>query len=299
MSDTLLDGIEHKLDSIGRDLWKVDGPDDALDKVLDKLLLLRAQVEVQKTLQTTANLLRRQPSDKALPKQQATKVKHLIRFVFREETRGGDRHKQLRDLDCDALKLCALSYTTEDMVKMENAKFTLLQSHAAEFLQNRKLSGLLYRTDVDKAVDAELGGPVDELSFDKFMRSHMDRRLSNRKRKYDAITSPSQVAQVNSQVVVPGEAGRSPDALRLHAKNAESASHGDVFALTLEDARYAISSDQGVRSIFLTNPSVNTESSFLTAWVSQEMGTYLGGRGQKLDYKYTLTKGVEGVRREV
>jgi hypothetical protein len=81
--------------------------------------------------------------------------------------------------------------------------------------------------------------------------------------------------------------------------SAGSVSHGDVFALTIEDARYAMSSDQGVRSIFLTNPNVQTESSFLTAWVSQEMGTYLGERGQKLDYKYRLTKAVEGLGREI
>ena len=125
---------------------------------------------VQKSLQITVNLLRQQQNDKALPKQQATKVKHLIRFVFWKQARGGDRHRQLRDLDCDTLKFCGLSYTTEDIVKMEDAKFALLQSHSVEYMHSRKLSHLLYRPDVDKAVDAKLEDPDDESSFDKFMQ---------------------------------------------------------------------------------------------------------------------------------
>jgi hypothetical protein len=42
---------------MGEELWNIDGLDDVLDKVLERLLLLKAQLEVQKSLQAIANLL--------------------------------------------------------------------------------------------------------------------------------------------------------------------------------------------------------------------------------------------------
>jgi hypothetical protein len=170
MSTDLLERIERDLCKMGEELWNIDGPDDVLDKVLEKLSLLKIQLEVQKSLQDTANLLRRQPSDKALPKQQATKVKHFIRFVFRKDSRGEGRHRQLRNLDCDALKFCGLSYTTEEIVKLGDVDFEILQKRVAEFICHRNLSYLLYRPDVDKAVDSKLEDPEDDESFDKFMQ---------------------------------------------------------------------------------------------------------------------------------
>jgi hypothetical protein len=178
MSADLLARIERDLSKMGDELWNIDGPDDILDKVLKRLLLLKAQLEVQKSLQATANLLRQVPSDKALPKQRATKVKHLVRFTFRRNSRqellerGEEgRHRKLRKLDCDALKLCGLSYTTEEIVKMGDAEFEILQKRVAEFISHRNLSYLLYRPDVDKAVDSKLEDPEDDESFDKFMQS--------------------------------------------------------------------------------------------------------------------------------
>jgi hypothetical protein len=170
MSADLLEGIERDLFKVGEELWNIDGPDDVLDEVLKKISLLKVQLEIQKSLQATANLLQRQPSDKALPKQQATKVKHFIRFVFRKNSRGEGRHRQLRNLDCDALKFCGLSYTTEEIVKLGDAEFEILQNSVAEFIHHRNLSHLLYRPDVDKAVDAKLEDPEDDESFDKFMQ---------------------------------------------------------------------------------------------------------------------------------
>jgi hypothetical protein len=183
MSADLLARIERDLSKVGEELWNIDGPDD-LNGVLRKVSLLKAQLEVQKSLQATANLLRRQPCDKALPKQQATKVKHLIRLAFRKNSRqellerGEDgeegkegRHRKLRKLDCDALKLCGLSYTTEEIVKLGDAEFEILEKRAAEFISHRNLSYLLYRPDVDKAVDSKLEDPEDDELFDKFMQS--------------------------------------------------------------------------------------------------------------------------------
>jgi hypothetical protein len=180
MSIDLLARIERDLSKMGEELWNFDGPDSVLDKVFERLSLLKSQIDVQKSLQATANLLRRVPSDKALPKQQATKVKHLVRSVFRRAKDGKDgkevkegkgRHQKLRKLDCDALKLCGLSYTTEEIVKIGDAEFEILQKRTEEFIRHRNLSHLLYRLDVDKAVDSKLEDPEDEELFDAFLQS--------------------------------------------------------------------------------------------------------------------------------
>ena len=180
MSADLLARIERDLSKMGEELWNIDGPDDILDKVFKRLILLKAQVEVQKSLQATANLLRQIPSSKALPKQQATKVKNLVRFTFRKNSRqellkqgkaGREgRHRKLRKLDCDDLKLCGLSYTTEEIVKLGNAEFEILQNRVAEFSSHRNLSCHLYRPDVDKAVHSKLEDPEDSESFNKFIQ---------------------------------------------------------------------------------------------------------------------------------
>lgn len=177
MSADLLARIERDLCKMGEEIWNIDSPDDVVDQVLARVSLLKAQLEVQKSLQSTANLLRRVPGDKALPKQQATKVKHLVRFAFRKNScqellkRGKEgRHRKLRKLDCDALKLCGLSYTTEEIVKLGDAEFEILQKRVEEFVRCRNLSYLLYRPDVDKAVDSKLEDPEDDESFDKFMQ---------------------------------------------------------------------------------------------------------------------------------
>jgi hypothetical protein len=70
--------------------------------------------------------------------------------------------------------------------------------------------------------------------------------------------------------------------------------YGDAFAVNIEDARYALSSDEDTGDIYLTNPkiennpenerSIKDKRSFLTAWISEEMGIYLGKRGRLLGY---------------
>lgn len=82
MSADLLVRIEHDLFKMREELWNIDGSDDILNKVLKRLLLLKVQLKVQKSLQATANLLWQVLSNKALSKQWAMKVKHLICFTF-------------------------------------------------------------------------------------------------------------------------------------------------------------------------------------------------------------------------
>ncbi|KJK73843.1 hypothetical protein H634G_10874 [Metarhizium anisopliae BRIP 53293] len=276
MADATLKRLEEELEKIRQDLWDVDSSDDALDKVLAKITSLKAQFEVQKSLQVTANLLRRQPKDRALPKQQATKVKHLIRFVFRKDSRGGDRSQQLRQLDCDSLKLCGLTYTTEDIVKMEHEKFELVRTLAAEFMLNRQLSPLLYRPDVDKAVDAVVEEPDDQESkYNAFASPNEDHQGGyNGGRTIDNIDAPA-----NSELHDAANQGTTERATSNKYK-------GGVFIVRKEDARYAMSLDQHIWEIWLTNPEqrYNTydgkKRSFLTLWVSEEMGKELGKRGK-------------------
>jgi hypothetical protein len=168
MSVDLLKRIERDLCSIGEELWKVDGQDDVLDGVLKEISLLKAQLNVQKSLQPIANLLRRQPMKRALPNQKATKVKRFIRFIFRKGS-GEDRYKELRNLDCDVLKFCGLTYTVEELVKLDDAEFDILKRGAADFVRHRNLSSLLYRPDVDKAVESTFEDPDDEDLYDKFL----------------------------------------------------------------------------------------------------------------------------------
>lgn len=57
-----------------------------------------------------------------------------------------------------------------EIVKLGNAEFEILQKRAAEFISHRDLSQLLYRPDVDKAVDSKLEDPEDDEEFDKFLQ---------------------------------------------------------------------------------------------------------------------------------
>lgn len=170
MSADLLRRVEQDLENLGEELWNVDGPDDLLDRVLEKTSLLKAQLNVQKSLQPVANLLRQHPTKKALPKQKATKVKHLIRFAFRKNDRGDSRHKRLRDVDCDVLKFCGLSYTTEEILKLDHAELDILVRRAVDFMRHRNLSSVLYRRDVDKAVESTFEDPENESEYHSFMQ---------------------------------------------------------------------------------------------------------------------------------
>ncbi len=52
---------------------------------------------------------------------------------------------------------------------MDDAEFEFLLKHREEFFHRRRLSQLLYRRDVDKAVDARVD-PDDDGSYDNFIQ---------------------------------------------------------------------------------------------------------------------------------
>jgi len=74
-------------------------------------------------------------------------------------------------LDYDTLKLYGLSYTTKEIIKISGVEFKFLQNRVAEFLSYRDLFYLLYRSDMDKAINSKLEDPKDDKLFDNFIQS--------------------------------------------------------------------------------------------------------------------------------
>lgn len=63
---------------------------------------------------------------------------------------------------------------------MGDAEFELLRTRGPKFFHCRELSRLLYRPDVDKAVDAMVNDPDD--SYDKFMEGTEQGNLKQARR---------------------------------------------------------------------------------------------------------------------
>ncbi|KAH8595113.1 hypothetical protein B0O99DRAFT_594716 [Bisporella sp. PMI_857] len=273
MSEDLLARIERDLCKMGAEIWTINGP---VDTLLEKVTQLKAQLEVHVSLQATAELLQTTNKGEPLPNQQATKVKHFVRLTFQVNSRKPrkkndcreDRYRRLRQLDCDALKLCGLSYTAEDIINISNAEFEILHQHVEDFVRHRNLSKLLYGPDVNKAVESNIENIDDNQSFNKFMQAH-------KKRKYDETESPHKAAQasVNCPTGAPEE-----------AKGSSMNSYGDVYALDLVDAQKALSRNEDVMEIYLTIPYKENENktAFLTSWVSADLGILLSKTGRLL-----------------
>jgi hypothetical protein len=102
--------------------------------VLERLLLLHAQLKVKSVFQTTAKLLREHQNDKGFPNKQANRVKYFIKFFFEKTTRRNERQICLQRLDCNALKFCGLSYKIKDMLELLSAEFNCLIAKVEDFI---------------------------------------------------------------------------------------------------------------------------------------------------------------------
>jgi hypothetical protein len=58
----------------------------------------------------------------------------------------------------------------EEIVKLSDIEFKILQKRVEEFIYHRNLSYLLYHPDMDKVVDSKLEDPENDKSFNKFMQ---------------------------------------------------------------------------------------------------------------------------------
>ena len=79
-----------------------------------------------------------------------------------------------------------------------------------------------------------------------------------------------------------------PNGRELIEKASTKEYKGDAFIVTKDDARYALSLDEHVGEIWMTNPESRYNAydakkrSFLTLWVSETMGKELGRRGKPM-----------------
>jgi len=181
MSVHALQEVERNLDKAIEDIWDCGDLDDVFDSMLQRLSRLEAQLNVQRSLQRTAKLLQEHTRHKVLPNQQATRVKHFIRFTFEKTTRGNERHTRLRKLECNALKFCGLTYKIKEVLELPAAQFDSLVANVGAFVRRHDLSQYLYRDDIDKAVHSKFD-PEDEVIFKEFLKSHVEHRPTKRKR---------------------------------------------------------------------------------------------------------------------
>jgi len=168
MAAPTLREIVLKLDEIAEDIWRCDDLDSGFDDVRQRSLQLQAQLLVQRSFQKTENLLRQQ-TDKTLPKQHATRIKHFIKFTFEKTSRSNERSARLRELECNALKLCGLTYTIKEILELPAPQFDFLLANAANFVRLKKLAQYLYRDDIDKFIFGKFD-PEDEDLFKEFLK---------------------------------------------------------------------------------------------------------------------------------
>ena len=142
--------------------------DQALDRILEQLARLQGQATIQRTLVSTAQILSSHPKNSALPNQLATRVKHIIKFVYEKPSRNEARSVHLRKLECNALKFCGLAYTIRNLLRLPELQFEYLVEYVAEFVNSRGLVQHLYRSDINKIIDQEIVAE-DEQLFREFL----------------------------------------------------------------------------------------------------------------------------------
>ncbi|KID95380.1 hypothetical protein MAJ_08653, partial [Metarhizium majus ARSEF 297] len=196
MSIHLLQELVHNGDKIKEDVWYYNGPNLAIDEALRITSELETQLEVQNVLLSTVKLLKRHPRNQPLPNQQATRVKHFIKFVFGPPSRAKDRQLQLRSLDCTSLKLCGLSYTVREISEMDLHEFNVLTTRLPSFARVHNLDFLLCRDDINRIVHGDFE-PEDEDAFKAFLLSHISLRLSYRNGLESGSKSPVDAVSTN------------------------------------------------------------------------------------------------------
>jgi hypothetical protein len=153
-----------------KDVWNLRTSGVDFSKLLISVSKLQTQLAVQKTLLWTEKLLRKHSNNMPLPNQQATRVKHFIKFVFEANSREPTRQKRLRNLDCSSLKFCGLSYTVREIIELPSEVFEFLVENVASFVERSQLSLLLCRDDINKVVLGDFD-PEDLEVFKTFLNS--------------------------------------------------------------------------------------------------------------------------------
>jgi len=63
--------------------------------------------------------------------------------VFENTTRSVDRNERLRNLDCNALKFCGLSYKIKEILELPMAQFDYLVERVGDFVEQHQLTQYL------------------------------------------------------------------------------------------------------------------------------------------------------------
>ncbi len=98
-------------------------------------------------------------------------MKYFIWFIFWKKNRRKGRYIHLYDLDYNVVKFLKLFYTTEEIVKIDDIEFEILQKRRTEFFCHYKLSHLLYCPNINKAVDILFRDPDNDGSYKKFIQN--------------------------------------------------------------------------------------------------------------------------------
>lgn len=161
---------------------------DSIEKdIEDEILLLYIQLEVQKRFDDTVKFLRKAQSAELLPHRRHQRVLSLIEYVFKkyehksnlkQETKS--KHEKLRGMDCDALKLCGLSYTVTEVMSFSEQHLDFISSSfTTEFIERRGISSLLYHPSINKVLESI---PTEKLenstSYQNFVKGSVYQRLT-------------------------------------------------------------------------------------------------------------------------
>jgi hypothetical protein len=132
------------------------------ESVARETSLIYNRTKVQHSLQLTKSLLH--PTKKAEFNQISTRLKSLIYFIYNDirlkpkvlNALTVKRCERLRRLDCDSLKLVALSYTAAHLFDLEDVEFGYLMELVPDFIHRHGIAKLLYRKDISKAAIAPI-----------------------------------------------------------------------------------------------------------------------------------------------
>jgi hypothetical protein len=70
-------------------------------------------------------------------------MKHFVKFVFKKTDYWKERQTQLLELECDASKVCGLTYTIKDTQGLSLPQPEFLIANITDFIRRLGLSGIV------------------------------------------------------------------------------------------------------------------------------------------------------------
>jgi hypothetical protein len=152
--------VSEGLDLLSQRVWDIRIDDAAFPTLTQKVSRLLAQLSVQHVLQNTVRHLLTQQSVTGLPNTQSRLSKFIENAYGKPDNASKAnelRWQRLRNLDCEAFLLLAVSYTPLDISKMHRTEFNYLVENATNFLQVEALSPKwIFHKDIQLAIAAKV-----------------------------------------------------------------------------------------------------------------------------------------------